>query len=215
MDAKSGRARLYLIAPPHFSLDVFLPQLAAVLEAGDVAALQLRLKSADGKPAPAKTWLAASRSLRPLLRKHKVAFLLNDRVELVRACGADGVHLGQADMPCRAARAQLGARALIGISCHASRALAQQAVQDGADYVAFGSFYPSATKASPHRPKPEILRWWRSAQCLPCAAIGGIVPSNAAPLAAAGADFLAVCQGVWAHPQGAAHAAEAFMRLKT
>lgn len=204
--------RLYLITPPAFAPSAFLPALAAALAAGDVACVQLRLKRADGRPAAAHRWLAASRCIRPLLRRHRIRFLLNDRVELVRACGADGVHLGPSDMPCAAARAQLGARALIGISCQASRRAALNASAAGADYVAFGAFYPSATKASPHRPQPELLRWWRARQRTPCAAIGGIVPANAPPLIAAGANFLAVCQGVWAHEAGPAAAVAAFAR---
>ena len=205
-----GGCRLYLITPPQLTVKRFLPPLEAALAAGDVACVQLRLKGAAGAPAPARVWLDASRRIAPVLRRHGALFVLNDRVELVRACGADGAHVGARDMPLAAARAQLGEDAVLGVSCGASRARARAAAVAGADYVAFGSFYPSSTKASPHRPRPAILRWWRSTSLLPSVAIGGIVPTNAAPLIAAGADFLAVSQGVWGHAEGAAAAVADF-----
>jgi thiamine-phosphate pyrophosphorylase len=126
-----------------------------------------------------------------------VAFIVNDSMALAKRLGADGVHLGQGDGDVREARALLGPGAQIGVTCHDSRHLAMEAAEAGADYVAFGAFYPTATKPSHYRPDPSILSWWSSLFEIPCVAIGGITPANAGPLVHAGADFLAVCQAVW------------------
>jgi len=189
------RCRIYLITPPRFELSVFADQLAQALDAGDVAALQLRLKDADDT-----TWQRAIDALRPVAQSRGVAFLLNDRADLVRKTGCDGAHVGQDDMPARAARAALGQELTLGVTCHASRDLAMQAGEDGADYVAFGAFYPSGTKEVKHLADPMILRWWSELMELPCCAIGGITAENCAPLVQAGADFLAVVGSVWNHP---------------
>ena len=191
--------RLYLITPPSFELPAFADLLAQALDAGDVAALQLRLKDADDT-----TWRRAIDALRPVAQSRGVAFLLNDRADLVRATGCDGAHVGQEDMPARAARAALGPELMLGVTCHASRDLAMQAGEDGADYVAFGAFYPSGTKQVTRLVDPEILRWWSELMELPCCAIGGITADNCAPLVQAGADFLAVVGSVWNHPDGPA-----------
>ncbi len=191
--------RLYVITPLALDLTRFPDLLAAALDAGDVAAVQLRLKDADDD-----AWRRAIDALRPVAQQREAAFLLNDRADLVRESGCDGAHVGQTDMPARRARAQLGPDLMLGVTCHASRDLAMQAGEDGADYVAFGAFYPSATKAAIHRPQPEILRWWSELMELPCCAIGGITAANCAPLVQAGADFLAVVGAVWDHPGGPA-----------
>jgi len=196
MDADT--CRLYLITPPAFDPRAFEDTLAAALDAGDVAAVQLRLKDA-----PDAAWHAAIDALRPVAQSRGVAFLLNDRPELVRATGCDGVHVGQTDTPAREARAMIGDLTL-GVTCHASRDLAMQAGEDGADYVAFGAFFPSSTKEVTKLADPEILAWWSSLMELPCCAIGGIGPDNCGPLVRAGADFLAVVSAVWNHPDGAA-----------
>jgi thiamine-phosphate pyrophosphorylase len=125
------------------------------------------------------------------------AFIVNDSMSLAKRLGADGVHLGQKDGDVREARALLGPAAQIGVTCHDSRHLAMEAGEAGADYVAFGAFYPTTTKPSDYRPTPAILSWWSTLFEIPCVAIGGITPDNAAPLVAAGADFIAVCQAVW------------------
>lgn len=195
----ADRCRLYLITPPRFELPAFTNQLASALDAGDVAAVQLRLKDADDT-----TWKRAIDALRPVAQSRGVAFLLNDRADLVRATGCDGAHVGQDDMPARAARAVLGPELTLGVTCHASRDLAMQAGEDGADYVAFGAFYPSGTKEVTRLADPEILRWWSELMELPCCAIGGITAENCAPLVQAGADFLAVVGSVWNHPDGPA-----------
>lgn len=190
-DDKRPPCQLYLISP----LDVsgsFGERLTRALDAGPVAAFQLRLKEVDQHE--------AARLAEPLQRicaEREVAFIVNDSVSLARRLGADGVHLGQGDGDPREARSVLGPAAQIGVTCHDSRHLAMEAGEAGADYVAFGAFYPTATKDTAHRPDPAILSWWTTVFELPCVAIGGITADNAAPLIAAGADFLAVSGAVW------------------
>ena len=164
-----------------------------------MAAVQLRLKDADDD-----AWRRTIDALRPVAQSRAVAFLLNDRADLVRPSGCDGVHVGQTDTPARDARALVGPELQLGITCHDSRDLAMQAGEDSADYVAFGAFFPTTTKEAPTRADPEILAWWSELMELPCVAIGGITAANCAPLVAAGAGFLAVVGAVWAHPEGPA-----------
>lgn len=197
--AEPRAARLYLVTPPSVDLARFPDLLAAALDAGDVAAVQLRLKEADDD-----TWRQAIGALRPVAQSREVAFLLNDRADLVRATGCDGAHVGQEDTSAREARALLGPDLMLGVTCHESRDLAMQAGEDGADYVAFGAFYPTGSKQVTHRADPDILRWWSDLMEVPCCAIGGITAANCAPLVRAGADFLAVIGAVWAHPEGPA-----------
>ena len=201
-----GRApcQLYLISPPVIS-DDFAGTLAAALKGGPVAAFQLRLKDASDEEV-----LRAAERLMPVCAAHEVAFILNDRMDLAKACGADGVHLGQSDGDPREARALLGPSAQIGITCHDSRHLAMEAGEAGADYVAFGAFFPTTTKETIHRPDPAILGWWSTVFEIPCVAIGGISPANGRALVEAGADFLAVCSAVWGNAQGPGAAVAAF-----
>ncbi len=187
--------RLYLITPTSAGPD-FADTLAAALDAGDVAALQLRLKEADDDH-----WRRTIDALRPVAQSRDVAFLLNDRPDLAVGTGCDGAHVGQTDTPARDARRLLGALTL-GVTCHDSRDLAMQAGDDGADYVAFGAFFPTTTKDAPTLADPDIIAWWSELMELPCVAIGGITALNCAPLVTAGADFLAVVGAVWAHPDG-------------
>ncbi len=191
MPAQSPRCQLYLISPLDVGGD-FPARLQRALEAGPVAAFQFRVKEVDQHEAAR---LAAP--LQAICRERDVAFIVNDSIALAKRLGADGVHLGQQDGTVREARDALGRDAQVGVTCHASRHLAMEAGEAGADYVAFGAFYPSGTKASEHRPEPELLTWWQSLMEIPCVAIGGITPENCAPLAAAGADFLAVSGAVW------------------
>ena len=189
--------RLYLVTPTSAGPD-FADTLAAALDAGDVAAVQLRLKDvADDQ------WRRTVDALRPVAQSRAVAFLLNDRPDLAVDTGCDGAHVGQTDTAAAVARKQLGALTL-GVTCHDSRDLAMQAGDDGADYVAFGAFFPTTTKEAPTMADPELLLWWSDLMELPCVAIGGITAANCAPLVTAGADFLAVVGAVWAHPDGAA-----------
>jgi thiamine-phosphate pyrophosphorylase len=173
--------------------------LGAALDAGEVAAVQLRLKGANDA-----AWIRAIETLRPVVQSRGVALLLNDRVDLVRAHGCDGAHVGQQDMPAREARRVLGADLTLGVTCHASRDLAMQAGEDGADYVAFGAFFASATKPEAPLADVEVIAWWAELMELPCVAIGGITAGNCGALVEAGADFLAVCDAVWGHPEGPA-----------
>jgi thiamine-phosphate pyrophosphorylase len=201
---------LYLVSPPQIEPDGFADRLAAALDAGvtagvPIACLQLRLKEVADEAV-----VAAGRSLLPICRQFGVALIVNDRADLARTIGADGVHLGQSDGTVAAARRLLGDQADIGVTCHDSRHLAMEAAEAGADYVAFGAFYPSATKETVHRPEPEILSIWSQMTTVPCVAIGGITAANAAPLVRAGADYLAVSSAVWDHPQGAGAGIEAF-----
>jgi thiamine-phosphate pyrophosphorylase len=171
-----------------------------------VAAVQLRLKDATDD-----TWRRTIDALRPVAQSRGVAFLLNDRADLAAQTGSDGAHVGQTDMQAADARKLLPGLTL-GVTCHASRDLAMQAGEDGADYVAFGAFYPSATKQAPTRAEPELLEWWSELMELPCVAIGGITADNCAPLVAAGANFLAVVSAVWSHPEGPAAGVRAMNR---
>ena len=184
-------AKLYLISPQEVG-GAFPDRLKAALEPGIAAAFQLRVKDIDEHQ--------LARMAEPLQRicaDADVTFIVNDSVALAKRLGADGVHLGQQDGDVREARALLGPSAQIGRTCHDSRHLAMEAGEAGADYVAFGAFYPTTTKPSHYRPDPSILSWWSAVFEIPCVAIGGITPDNAKPLIDAGADFLAVCQAVW------------------
>ncbi len=214
---------LYMISPPSIpDLGAFTQQCRAAFEAGGehIGAFQLRLKA--DMPAPdALTQASAhedvicrvSGALLPLCKEYGVPFMMNDKPALARKVGADGVHLGQEDGTVADARSVLGDEAVIGVSCHASKHLAMQAGEDGADYVAFGAFYPTrskSAKALEHwgTPEPEILTWWTQHAVLPCVAIGGINEDNADLLIEAGADFVAVISSIWQHPKGVAHAVQ-------
>jgi thiamine-phosphate pyrophosphorylase len=197
-DDRKPPCQLYLISP----LDVsggFPDRLARALDAGPVAAFQFRVKDMD-QHAAAKL----AEPLQAICAARDVAFIVNDSVSLAKRLGADGVHLGQEDGDAREARSILGPSVQIGVTCHDSRHLAMEAGEAGADYVAFGAFYPTTTKETQHQPDPTILSWWSALFELPCVAIGGITPANAAPLVTAGADFLAVSHAVWGGDEAAA-----------
>jgi thiamine-phosphate pyrophosphorylase len=202
------RPRLYLITPPSFALEGFAAELAHALDAGDVAAVQLRMKDVGDGPI-----LKAAERLIPIAQRAGAAFILNDRPDLAKRAGADGVHIGQDDMPYEQAREILGKDAMIGVTAHNSRHLAMEAAEAGADYVAFGSMFPTTTKEAKTRAEPDLIQWWSDIMEVPCVAIGGITVENAAPIVEAGADFLAVSAGVWRHLEGPAQAVRAFNRL--
>jgi thiamine-phosphate pyrophosphorylase len=190
--------KLYLISPQEVG-GAFPDRLKAALGGGSVAAFQMRVKDVDEHQ--------LARLAEPLQRicaDHDTAFIVNDSMGLAKRLGADGVHLGQSDGDVREARALLGPGAQIGRTCHDSRHLAMEAGEAGADYVAFGAFYPTTTKPSHYRPPASILSWWSALFEIPCVAIGGITPDNARPLIDAGADFVAVCQAVWSKDDPAA-----------
>ena len=190
--------QLYLISPLDVGGD-FPERLARALDAGPVAAFQFRVKDVDEHTAAA---LAAP--LQEICAARDVAFIVNDSISLAARLKADGVHLGQGDGDVQEARDRLGREAQIGVTCHASRHLAMEAGEAGADYVAFGAFFPSTTKDSEHRPELETLAWWQTYFELPCVAIGGITPDNCGPLIESGADFLAVSGAVWNGDEAAA-----------
>lgn len=195
--------QLYLISPLDVSGE-FPQRLERALDAGAglVTAFQFRVKGMDQHEAAR---LAAP--LQAICAARDVAFIVNDSIALAKRIGADGVHLGQDDGDPKDARAQLGREAQIGVTCHASKHLAMEAGEAGADYVAFGAFFPSTTKETEHRPDPEMLEWWSTLFEIPCVAIGGITPANCAPLVKSGADFLAVSGAVWNGDETAAIAA--------
>ncbi len=210
----SRRCRLYLITPPEISdIAAFTRELDAALDAGDVASLQIRLKSREGMAAADHHILELGRHIIPRAQDRGVAVLVNDRPDLAVELGADGVHIGQQDMPYARARKLVGEDAIVGVTCHDSRHLALEAGEAGADYVAFGAFYPTDTKDPAARAGAELLTWWQQMIELPCVAIGGITAENARPLVAAGADFLAVSAGVWRAPGGPGAAVKAFNTL--
>ncbi len=197
--------RLYLISPPALDPEGFRDVLAEALDGGDVACVQLRMKDDDD---------AAIRHacdlLRPLVQERGIAFIINDRPDLAAETGADGVHIGQEDGTYADARKAVGPNAIVGVTCHDSRHLAMEAAEQGADYVAFGAFFPTTTKQPKTRAKPRILESWSMATTVPCVAIGGISPENCAPLVRAGADFIAVSAAVWNFADGPAAAVRAF-----
>lgn len=198
--------RLYLITPPRLDdLAGFGRSLAHALDAGDVAALQIRLKDV-----PDEVIAAAVGALTPIAAARGVAVILNDRPDLAARLGCDGVHVGQEDASYAEARRLVGKDRIVGVTCHDSRHLAMEAAEAGADYVAFGAFFPTTTKDPKTRAEPEILTIWQETMETPCVAIGGITVDTARELARAGADFLAVSAGVWSHGEGPAAAVAAF-----
>lgn len=195
------QTQLYLISPLDVGGD-FPQRLDRALAAGPVAAFQYRVKGVDQHEAA-----RLAGPLQEICAAREVAFIVNDSIALAKRLKADGVHLGQKDGSPKEAREVLGRDAQIGVTCHASRHLAMEAGEAGADYVAFGAFYPTTTKVTEHRAEPEILQWWSSLFEIPCVAIGGITPANCGPLVDAGADFLAVSAAVWGADEAAAVAA--------
>jgi len=203
------RCRLYLITPPRIDdPQAFARTLEDAFDGGDVGCLQLRLKDVDDD-----TVRRVAEALVPLAQARDVAVVMNDRPDLAVATGCDGVHVGQQDAPYAEARRLLGEDRIVGVTCHDSRDLAMAAGEAGADYVAFGAFFPTETKDAPIRASIDLLRWWAEAMVVPVVAIGGITPYNAKPLIEAGTDFLAVSAGVWAWPDGPKAAVARFNTL--
>lgn len=192
--------RLYLITPPRLDdLTAYGRTLAYALDAGDVAALQIRLKDVTDD-----VIAAATEVILPIASTREVAVVMNDRPDLAASLGCDGVHVGQSDARYADARRVVGKERMVGVTCHDSRHLAMEAAEAGADYVAFGAFFPTTTKDASARAEPEVLTIWQETMEVPCVAIGGITAANARGLATAGADFLAVSAGVWSHADPAA-----------
>jgi thiamine-phosphate pyrophosphorylase len=207
LTAPAPRCRLYLVTPAVLDPKDFRDRLAAALDGGDVACVQLRLKDVDDDFVR-----RACDVLKPVATARDVAFVLNDRPDLAAAADCDGVHVGQGDTPYAEARRLVGANRIVGLTCHDSRHLALVAAEAGADYVAFGAFYPTKTKPSNYRPTPDLLHWWNDVMTVPSVAIGGITPENCGPLVQAGADFIAVVSAVWECPDGPGAAVAAFDR---
>jgi thiamine-phosphate pyrophosphorylase len=205
--AERPACQLYLVSPLDVAGD-FPQRLEQALRGGPVAAFQFRVKGIGQHEAA-----ALAEPLQAICLAHDVAFIVNDDMALAKRLGADGVHLGQGDGDPREARALLGPGAQIGVTCHDSRHLAMEAGEAGADYVAFGAFFPSGTKESFHRPDPSILGWWSRLFEIPSVAIGGITAANGMPLVEAGADFLAVCGAIWGHERGPSAAVAEFQSI--
>jgi thiamine-phosphate pyrophosphorylase len=203
----SERCRLYLISPPKLSAANFLIPLKEALAGGDVASFQLRLKQVSDDEIRRTV-----DTLRPLVQANGTAFILNDRPDLAAELGCDGTHVGQEDASYAEARRALP-NGIVGVTCHDSRHLAMDAAEAGADYVAFGAFFPTQTKEPKTQADIELLRWWSEMMVVPCVAIGGITVQNAPALVEAGADFLAVSAGVWEHPEGPESAVRSFNAL--
>lgn len=148
--------------------------------------------------------------LKPIVQSRDIAFILNDRPDLAAKYGCDGVHLGQDDESYHIARNCVGRNAIVGVTCHGSSHLAMLASEQGADYVAFGSFHKTNTKEIIHTATLELLRQWSEISTVPCVAIGGITPDNCQSILKAGADFIGVVSAVWNNPSGPAAAVREF-----
>jgi len=193
---------LYAIADTAVIGGTRLGSAVAAAVAGGARLVQYRDKAGD----PA-TRLRQTRELAALCHQSEVLFLINDDVELAANSGADGVHLGREDAEIASARAALGEDAIIGASCYNELARARTAADAGADYLAFGSFYPSTVKPEAVHAEAALLHAARAEFALPLVAIGGITPENGAELIAAGADALAVISGIFASDDVAVAAA--------
>ena len=202
------RCRLYLVTPAKLEPKAFADTLKRALSGGDVGSVQLRLKDVSDDEI-----LRAGDILTKVTQRADAAFIINDRPDLAVRLGADGVHVGQEDAAYSDARAAVGPDRVVGVTCHNSRHLAVEAAEAGADYIAFGAFFPTATKEPKTRAEPELIQWWSQTMVVPCVAIGGITVANARPLIEAGADFLAVSSGVWDYPTGPEAAVKAFNAL--
>ncbi|OAI42616.1 thiamine-phosphate synthase [Rhizomicrobium sp. SCGC AG-212-E05] len=202
-----SNCRLYLVSPPRIAPNDFAQVLKGALAGGDVASFQLRLKNVSDDEIRRATDV-----LRPIVQAHGTAFILNDRPDLAAELGCDGVHVGQEDASYAEARKLLPS-GIVGVTCHDSRHLAMEAGEAGADYVAFGAFFPTQTKEPKTQADLELLKWWSETMVVPAVAIGGITVANAPVLVEAGADFLAVAAGVWEHAQGPEAAVRAFNAL--
>jgi len=194
--------QLYIISPEKIDLPKFKVDLKNALEDGHVAVFQLRLKNISDEEI-----IKAGKELLPICHEYGVQFILNDQSDLAMRIGADGVHIGEEqDGTVEQARKILGKRKIIGVSCYGSVDRAMDMAEAGADYVAFGAFYPTTTKEPKARPDAEILTWWVTNSEIPCVAIGGIKAENCSPLVKAGADFIAVVSAIWNHSKGSKEA---------
>ena len=208
VNSNSNNCQLYLISPPNIQLEDFVITLSEALTTGMVSCFQLRLKSSDDEAIS-----RASEILLPICQSYDVPFIINDRPDLAAQLGADGTHIGADDISYSEARRLLGDDAIIGVSCYNSRHSAMVAAEKGADYIAFGAFFPTTTKTPRSRADLDLLSWWQQTTTVPCVAIGGISVNNCSTLIEAGADFIAVISGVWDHPDGPSAALLHFDKL--
>ena len=208
IEITNHKCRLYLITPPDFVLDKFGDKLALALDSGDIAYVQLRLKNASERRI-----IKTIETLQPIVQERNVSFILNDDPKLAHQCGCDGVHIGQKDTAYEDARNILGASATIGVTCKNDPQLAILSSEKGANYVAFGAFFPTKTKITDSHTSPKIINNWSKTMNIPSVAIGGITPKNCAPLVRAGANFLAVISSVWEHAGGPDVAIKEFNRV--
>lgn len=191
---KRAIENLYAITPDETDTIVLLGKVRLALQGG-ARVLQYRNKSAD-----AALKMEQARALRRLTREFDIAFIVNDDTRLAVQVEADGVHLGGEDGEISAARAVLGKAGIIGASCYNRAPLASEAVRQGADYVAFGAFFPSAVKPGAVKAELPLLQAARRELQVPIVAIGGITAQNGAALIEAGADALAVISALWDAP---------------
>lgn len=201
-------AKLYIISPPKIDLPVFSESLKSAISGGEVAAFQLRLKNIS-----ADDITRAAETLMPICHDAQIAFIINDSVEITKKTGASGVHLGSDDGNIKQARSILGSDFIIGASCYNSIDMAINAATDGADYVSFGAFYETTTKTPKAKAELVTLEKWSNAANILCAAIGGITPQNAEPIAEAGADFICSVSYIWHHPISPAKAVQEFNQV--
>lgn len=205
---------MYLLTPPMVEdTAAFADLFKQSTDGGDIACLQIRLKDAAGESAADDVVCELAERLMPTCQERDIALLINDRPDLAVRVGADGVHIGQSDASYDEARTLVGPDRVVGVTCHDSRHLALEAGERGADYVAFGAFFPTTTKTPKAKADPELLGWWQQMIEIPCVAIGGVTVENAATLVRAGADFVAVSSGVWGHPDGPEAAIKALNRI--
>jgi len=183
---------IYLISPQEIRGARFYNELDQVLKTNKVKYFQLRLKKISSL-----NLIKISRKIKKITRKNNVKFLINDKPTVARTVGADGCHIGQKDMNLMSCRKILGKNKIIGVTCHNSKKLALKAKKNGANYIAFGSFFKSSTKESPFRANLAILRWAKKKINMPTVAIGGINSSNYKKILSSGASFIACSSYIW------------------
>jgi thiamine-phosphate pyrophosphorylase len=183
---------IYLISPPEIRGGKFYKELNQILKTDKVKFFQLRLKKISGK-----NLLKISKKIKKIVGKNKVKFLINDKPLLAKKIGADGCHIGQKDMSYKRSREILGKNKIIGITCHNSKKLAIQAKRNGANYIAFGSFFKSPTKKTTFKANLAILRWAKKKINMPTVAIGGINNSNYNKILLNGANYIACSNYIW------------------
>ena len=198
---------IYLITPQKIDLDTFSKKFEEALNTGHIGYAQIRLKDCS-----VEIILDSIQSLLKISKKYEVPLLINDRPDLAKISGTNGVHLGQSDVSALEARKILGAKSIIGITCHDSINLACNAANSGANYVAFGAFFKSSSKKTNFIAEPSILEWWSKISNTPSVAIGGINQKNFKDLLKKGANYIAAISSIWDHPKGPASAINEYIK---